>query len=170
MLGVKGRIDQDAIYVAKESLTSKRITGNYTKNWNKELKRIKPNVLRVLSKEHGAGILFWGIAFAFVETSIRYIFIKMIQFLPKISLGGSFHNFFLKHACRIIQPLCLGGLVSYFVPGQTELTRTDAFYYAAGIITASILTVCTYHPYILYALETGSRLRIGSSGLIYQKV
>lgn len=60
--------------------------------------------------------------------------------------------------------------MSYFAPGQTELTKEDAYWYAAGIIVSSAVTVFTFHPLILYIFEIGTSMRIGCSGLIYKKV
>lgn len=70
---------------------------------------------------------------------------------------------------RLIQPLCLGGLVSYFVPNQTDITIQDAYWYAFGIVFASIAMVITFHPMILYIFKTAAKIRVGCSGLIYRK-
>lgn len=71
---------------------------------------------------------------------------------------------------RIIQPICLGGLVSYFAPGQTHLTKSDAYWYAGEIIFSSIVSVIIFHPFFLYTVETAMQIRLGCSGLIYRKV
>lgn len=79
--------------------------------------------------------------------------------------------------CSIIQPLCLGGLVSYFAPGQTHLSQNDmyvsttmAYVYAGGIVFSSGISMLTFHPYILYMFEMGAKVRLGCSGLVYRKV
>lgn len=69
----------------------------------------------------------------------------------------------------MIQPLCLGGLVSYFVPNQTEITRQDAYLYAIGIIFSSAVTILAFSPFIVYVIEVSATIRIGCMGLIYQK-
>lgn len=74
-LGIKGGIDQDAIYETKQSLQSRGITETYTKHWESELKRKKPSVLRFLFKEHGGGVLFWGLTFSLAESLMRYVYI-----------------------------------------------------------------------------------------------
>lgn len=71
--------------------------------------------------------------------------------------------------CSVMQPLCLGGLVSYFVPGQTELTKSDAYWYATGIVMCALLMVVSFHPFILWVFRISAKLRLGCSGLIYQK-
>lgn len=70
----------------------------------------------------------------------------------------------------MIQPLCLGGLVSYFVPGQTVITKDWAYLYASGIIFSSAVSVFTFHPFILYILQMATKMRLGCSGLVYKKV
>lgn len=68
------------------------------------------------------------------------------------------------------QPLCLGGLVSYFVPGQTEYTQTDAYLFCAGIVLSSATTVLTFHPFMMFLCECSGIWRLGCSGLMYGKV
>lgn len=68
-----------------------------------------------------------------------------------------------------MQPLCLGGLVSYFVPGQTEFTKNDAYWYASGIVISSFLMVASFHPFILWVFRIAAKYRLGCTGLIYQK-
>lgn len=70
---------------------------------------------------------------------------------------------------RLIQPLCLGNLVAYFAPGQTEYTKQEAYWYAGGIIVSSAYQVLTSHPFFLWLLEVGARMRVGCSGLVYRK-
>lgn len=69
---------------------------------------------------------------------------------------------------RCLQPLFLGALLSFFVDG--EGTRTSAYFYASGIVLCSLIPVLTFHPFIYYIFEVAMKIRIGSSGLVYQKV
>lgn len=69
----------------------------------------------------------------------------------------------------MVQPLYLGGLVSYFVPGQTEITKSDAYWYATGIVLSSFLMIVSFHPFILWVFRVAAKYRLGCSGLIYQK-
>lgn len=71
---------------------------------------------------------------------------------------------------RVIQPLCLGGLVAYFAADQTHISKTDAYWYAGGIVISSAVSVTTFHPFFLYIFETGTKVRLGCSGLVYRKV
>lgn len=78
---------------------------------------------------------------------------------------------------RAIQPQCLGSLVMYF--SQTKenaaiAAATDdpriVYLYAIGIIMCSILTISFSHPFMVYALQMGMRVRITCCSLIYRKV
>lgn len=69
----------------------------------------------------------------------------------------------------VLQPLCLGGLVSYFVPGQTSISLQQAYMYATGIVLASLAMVVSFHPFILWVLKIGGKYRLGCGGLIYKK-
>lgn len=139
-LGMRGEINQDEIYENKKNLNAKKTTETFDRYWQEELKRKHPSVLRFLLREYGCPVLFWGLAFSFTET-----------------------------LARVIQPLCLGGLVSYFAPGQTEFSKRDAYMYAGGIVASSAYQVATFHPFILWIFEVGASMRLGCSGLIYKK-
>lgn len=71
--------------------------------------------------------------------------------------------------CRVIQPLCLGGLVTYFKPGQTVITETEAYWFAGGIVLCSLAPVITFHPTILYMFQMGMKIRLGCCAMLYQK-
>lgn len=70
---------------------------------------------------------------------------------------------------RSVQPLFLGGLVSFFAAGQTTVSEREAFYYATGIVLCSLMLVMTLQPYLFYAFKTSTRIRVALSGLIYRK-
>lgn len=69
---------------------------------------------------------------------------------------------------RFLQPICLGGLVSYFA--QTDgITRTHAYWYATGIVVSTALILVTYHPFYFFAFKSAAKVRIAFSGLMYKK-
>lgn len=71
---------------------------------------------------------------------------------------------------RIIQPQCLGGLISYFSPDQTQISANGALCYAFGIVLCSLIPVLVFHPFFLYVFTIGLRIRIGCCSLLYKKV
>lgn len=72
-------------------------------------------------------------------------------------------------AHRIVQPMCLGGLVTYFSPGDHHMHPQDAYWYAGGIVACAFIMVICYHGYVLYALQMGMRIRLSCASLIYKK-
>lgn len=71
---------------------------------------------------------------------------------------------------RVIQPICLGGFVSYFAQTDASITQKTAYWYASGIVFAIAITVLTYHPFILSIYKTCCKVRVACSGLIYKKL
>ncbi|XP_070505627.1 probable multidrug resistance-associated protein lethal(2)03659 isoform X2 [Chironomus tepperi] len=56
------------------------------------------------------------------------------------------------------------------MPNQTNLNKEHALYAAAGTILCSFLPVIVFHPFFLYVLSIGQRIRIACCSLLYQKV
>lgn len=71
---------------------------------------------------------------------------------------------------RIAQPLFLGGLISYFSPGQTEITKNEAYYYATGVVMSMFINVLIVYPFLLYLYHTAMKIRVACCSLIYRKV
>lgn len=72
--------------------------------------------------------------------------------------------------CRLFQPICLGGLVSYFAQNNpADISLYDAYWYASGIVLATAGLIVSYHPFNLYMLKTSCKVRVACSGLIYGK-
>lgn len=69
---------------------------------------------------------------------------------------------------RCAQPLFLGALLTYFV--DDSVSKDAAYFYASGIVLCSLIPVITFHPFIYYIMESGMKIRIGCSRLIYDKV
>jgi len=67
-------------------------------------------------------------------------------------------------------PLFLGGLVGYFATNQTDISEKTAYLYAMGIVICMLVPVITFHPFIFYIFQVGTKLRLALSGLIYRKV
>lgn len=66
-------------------------------------------------------------------------------------------------------PLFLGCLVGYFATDQTTITESMAYNYALGIVICMLLPVLSFHPFIFYIFQVGTKLRLALSGLIYRK-
>lgn len=68
------------------------------------------------------------------------------------------------------QPHCLGGLVTYFSPGNHSLTIDDAYFYAGGLIACSFVSVVTMHTLIFAMLQLGMCIRQTCCAMIYKKL
>lgn len=65
--------------------------------------------------------------------------------------------------------MCLGGLVTYFSPGDHGMAASDAYWCAGGIVGCALTMVVCYHGYVLYALQMGMRIRLSCASLVYKK-
>jgi ATP-binding cassette, subfamily C (CFTR/MRP), member 4 len=71
---------------------------------------------------------------------------------------------------RIIQPQCLGGLISYFSPISNDVSLKQAYLYALGIILCTLVPVLVFHPFILYFFQIGMKIRVACCAMLYKKV
>lgn len=70
---------------------------------------------------------------------------------------------------KVIQPLLIGGLISYFRRDSTVSMRI-ALYYATGISLATMGVALVHHPYFFIVQRIGMQMRIACCSLIYKKV
>ncbi len=71
---------------------------------------------------------------------------------------------------RLLQPICLGGLVAYFAQNNpTDISLNYAYLYASGIVLSTAGLIVFYHPFNIYMLKTACKVRVACSGLIYEK-
>lgn len=64
----------------------------------------------------------------------------------------------------------MGGFISYFSEIEGfDVTLNDAFWYASGIVFSSAFMLVTFHPFHMYVVKMSCKVRVGCSGLIYQK-
>lgn len=71
---------------------------------------------------------------------------------------------------RVIQPICVGGFVTYFAEiDGNQVTLNDAYWYATGIVLSTVFLMSIFHPICLYLFKTSWKIRTACSGIIYQK-
>ncbi|XP_030369552.1 probable multidrug resistance-associated protein lethal(2)03659 [Scaptodrosophila lebanonensis] len=138
--GLQGPLTDDELYQHRSTLDSERVTNKFHDLWDDELKRKNPSVVRMMARAYGC---------IFVPLGLFY------------SLSES--------CCKCLMPLFLGGLVGYFATNQNTISTTDAYLYALGIVICSLVPVITFHPFIFYIFQVGTKLRLALSGLIYRK-
>lgn len=140
-MGMKATITEQDIYNNLDEHNSKPISDMFSSLWEDELKRNSPSVLRMFYRAYGFGVISIGLLFSINETIMR-----------------------------CIQPLFLGAMISYFVGEKDNVSKSEAYYYAAGIAVCSLIPVITFHPFILYIIETGMKIKLGCQALVYKKV
>lgn len=69
---------------------------------------------------------------------------------------------------RLVQPICLGGFVSYFGENP-DVSRDEAIWYATGVVLSTAVMTLIFHPFTLYMSKMACNVRVGCSGLIYRK-
>ncbi|XP_058839982.1 ATP-binding cassette sub-family C member 4-like [Topomyia yanbarensis] len=138
--GLKRPIEESDIYETLSSHQSEQLSYLFDNRWRLELKKQKASFLRVICGIYGWTMITRGLMYTTVDSF-----------------------------SRVFQPLCLGGLVSYFAPGQTTISRTEAYYYAAGIVFCSLVPVVIFHHFILYIYQIGMKIRVACCSLLYKK-
>ncbi|XP_036674589.3 ATP-binding cassette sub-family C member 4 [Drosophila suzukii] len=139
--GLQGPLTDEELYQHRKTLDSERVTNKFAELWDDELKRSNPSVVRMILRAYGKIFLPMGLAFSISET-----------------------------ICKSLMPLFLGGLVGYFATNQTDISERTAYLFAMGIVICMLVPVITFHPFIFYIFQVGTKLRLALSGLIYRKV
>lgn len=73
---------------------------------------------------------------------------------------------------KIIQPLLLGQLLQFFRKDnntETDLTKEDAWWAAAGIVGINLFTALTYNQFMINGFCTGMKVRVAVCSVIYRK-
>lgn len=71
----------------------------------------------------------------------------------------------------MIQPYFLGQLIRFYTPsdGREEVSLSQAYWYAGGVVFCSLINILVIHPYMMGVLHLGMKLRVASCSLIYRK-
>lgn len=69
----------------------------------------------------------------------------------------------------IIEPLTLSNLISYFTPGQTEISRNMAYCYAALVLLLNTAKGLYNHNIILTMQRLAIEIKTSFSSLVYRK-
>ncbi|KAH8290983.1 hypothetical protein KR054_007655 [Drosophila jambulina] len=138
--GRREQLDASKLYEQLPSFDSETLTRNLQPHWEKESKRKKPSLMKLIFRVYG-----WQ----FVPVCVLYSLLEM-----------AIHSF---------QPLLLGGLISYFAYGQTSVTKESAYLYAMGIVLCSLVTSLVFHPFMFHVFAVGTRVRVACAGLVYRK-
>lgn len=70
---------------------------------------------------------------------------------------------------RILEPVCLGFLLSYFQP-HSIMSKQEVTFWTIGMLAANGLRVIAYAQQRYQTLHTSMKIRVSCSNLIYRKV
>ncbi|ETN58308.1 multidrug resistance protein 2 [Anopheles darlingi] len=145
--GLERPIEEADIYDTLSQHQSAQLSYEFEKQWKLEQKRCStgttqssPSFLRVICRIYWRSIVGYGSMYTIVDL-----------------------------LARILQPQCLGGLVSYFAPDQHTIGKQEAYGYAIGIILCSFVPVAIFHHFILYIFQIGMKIRVACCSLLYKK-
>ncbi|KAI8121627.1 putative multidrug resistance-associated protein lethal(2)03659 [Lucilia cuprina] len=140
-LGWKKSIAEEDLYEPPNDLECQDATLLLDKLWEEEKKHKKnPNIIYILYKAFAKPYVIWSTLYGVLEVTLM-----------------------------ALQPLFLGGLVTFFASDQKTVSENDAFLYAAGIILCNVLIVLPRHQNYFYSAKSGAQIRVALSGLIYRK-
>lgn len=142
--GFKRDLEESDLTETLSEHKSSRLGNKMERYWKNEEERAakaktNPSLQRVLFKVFGLEFMFYGIVLAISE------------------------------GIRIVQPLALGQFIAFYTPEQTEITKEQAYWYAAGVVGCSLINIVTAHPYMMGVLHLGMKMRVGCCSLIYRK-
>nr|AHK05652.1 ATP-binding cassette transporter sub-family C member 4 [Tigriopus japonicus] len=146
-LGYKKNLEIQDLYRALKIDQSADLNSRIEKHWQRELdkqaqsnNKHKPSLFRAVIRTFYGEFCFLGLFTFFEECLIR-----------------------------IAQPVFLSWFVAYFTPGQTAISRTEAYIYGFAVVLMSALYTFTHHPYFFGVMKVGMRVRITLSALVYRK-
>ncbi|KAH1001477.1 hypothetical protein HUJ04_005494 [Dendroctonus ponderosae] len=139
--GFKKDLLEEDLYPHLPAHESTYLGDKLEREWAKELKRNakEPSLWRALSGVFGKQLLVLACCYFFSE-----LFVK---------LG---------------QPLFLSKLLEYYEPGSS-MSKSEAYYYAAGIALCSFITQTFQHSFMLHNFHLGMKIRVATSALVYRK-
>ncbi|RZC39500.1 ABC tran domain containing protein [Asbolus verrucosus] len=150
--GFRKDLEEDDLYEVLTSCRSKNLGDQLEKQWEIEKKKFKkPSLIRVLCSCFGKTYLLFGL----MQLIMRTILVN--------------HDAITNYYCRLAVPEALGKLVSFFTPGQTELTKEDAYCYAAVVICLNIVNHIYTQNYMIALTEFGIKVRTAICSFVYRK-
>lgn len=142
--GYKRDLEIEDLFVPLKEHRSDLLGNRIERIWEDELIKAKqanrnPSLTRVLCRCFGWKIMAYGLILAATELFLR-----------------------------LTQPLFLGRLIRFFNPGS-DITKEEAYGYAAAVILCSAFNIFVIHPYMMAILHMGMKIRVACCSLIYRK-
>ncbi|XP_060519010.1 probable multidrug resistance-associated protein lethal(2)03659 isoform X2 [Cylas formicarius] len=195
--GFKRDLEEQDLTETLSEHKSARLGNEIERCWREEEQRAlksnrSPSLNRVLIRVFGLEFLFYGIVL-FLSEAIRInqpIFLgNLVSFFTppdinypvtlsssqaaKVGINDTASTW-SNHSIQsqkeeLVQPLILGPLLRFYMPNEEDITLTQAYWYAAGVVFCSLTNILISHPYMLGVLHFGMKLRVACCSLIYRK-
>ncbi|RZC39082.1 multidrug resistance-associated protein 4-like, partial [Asbolus verrucosus] len=139
--GFKKDLEESDLYEVLLNYRSKKLGDELEEEWEKQKKkRTNLSIVRLLWSCYGFSYLLLGLM-----------------------------QLFMNVAEIIVIPYALGKLISYFAPGQTDLTKADAYFYATVLIGFNFFQRIYKHNYYLLLMSFGLKIRTAFCSFMYRK-
>ncbi|XP_059490449.1 probable multidrug resistance-associated protein lethal(2)03659 [Neocloeon triangulifer] len=141
--GYKDDLEVEDLYDPLNEHKSDRLGDILERNWKKEQEKCSkkgtPSFFKAMWATFGLKFMAYGIVLLLIEIGVK-----------------------------VAQPLLLGQLIRYFTP-MSGIEKDEAYWYAAGVILCSGISIVTLHPYMLGIMHIGMQMRVAACSLIYRK-
>nr|CAI5849597.1 unnamed protein product [Callosobruchus analis] len=137
--GWRKELDEDDIDRHRRKHDSERLGSKLDAAWKREIKNKQPSLLRAIAKVLLAEMCLIDILMIIVES------------------------------LRMLQPLLMARLLSYYDSNAAEENKNEAYIYAILIIFVLFVSVLCQHSFQINILQLGLKLRIACCALIYRK-
>ncbi|XP_053563814.1 ATP-binding cassette sub-family C member 4 [Bombina bombina] len=144
VLGHKRKLEEDDMYNVLPEDSSERLGEELQWYWDKEIQKAQketrtPHLTNAIIRCHWKSYSLLGI-FTFIEESIK-----------------------------VIQPIFLGNVVSYFERYDDSAALANAYINAAALSVSTLLLAVLHHLYFYYVLRAGMKLRVAMCHMIFKK-
>ncbi|XP_077286529.1 putative multidrug resistance-associated protein lethal(2)03659 [Arctopsyche grandis] len=104
-----------------------------------------------------------------LKTTSSSLFRLLIKCFGRLLVIQLLVTLILECVVKVLQPIFLGKLVLFYVPGQKYVSTNEFYIYAVGIILCSLFHVMIAHPCAMSIVHSCMKYRIGCCSLIYRK-
>ncbi|CAH2223667.1 multidrug resistance-associated 4 [Pelobates cultripes] len=145
LIGHKRKLEEDDMYKVMPEDASERLGEELQCYWNEELQKAQresraPHLTKAIIRCYWKAYSILGF-FTFIEESVK-----------------------------VIQPIFLGNVVSYFESNDpSEADLADAYINAAALSVCTLLFAVLHHLYFYHVLRAGMKLRVAMCHMIYKK-
>ncbi|KAM5180099.1 ATP-binding cassette sub-family C member 4 isoform 1-T1 [Mantella aurantiaca] len=145
LIGHKRKLEEDDMYDVLPEDSSEKLGEELQWYWDEELQKAQkegraPRLTKAIIRCHWKSYSVLGI-FTFIEESVK-----------------------------VIQPIFLGNVVSYFeMDNPSDAALASAYINAAALSVCTFLLAVLHHIYFYHVLRAGMRLRVAMCHMIYRK-